>query len=213
MPRKTKNGTAKRKGVKAFGWEFIKTVCLAVILALIVRDSLVMAYVIPSGSMEGTLAIGDRIMVSKCAYGVRLPWIHLEIASGGKIERGDVIVFKHPEQKTDYVKRVIGLPGEEVRIVDKQVYINGQPIQEPYVRHNDPVTFSGVVTARDNFGPVIVPKGKLFVLGDNRDNSNDSRFWGFVDQSLVEGQAGLRLWSYDSKHSKIRWSRILTWID
>lgn len=213
MPKKSKKEAGRRKSLKTVVWEFIKTVGLAVILALIVRDALVMAYVIPSGSMEGTLAVGDRIMVSKCAYGVWLPWLHFKIVPGGEIERGDVIVFKHPSQHVDYVKRVIGLPGEEVRIVNKQVYVNGAPLSEPYVRHTDPITLSGVVTARDNYGPVVVPPGHLFVMGDNRDNSNDSRFWGFVDKSLVEGQAGLRLWSYDAEHSKIRWSRILTWIN
>lgn len=193
--------------------EFIKSVFIALILALIIRSSLVQAFVIPSGSMLSTLEIGDQLMVNKMAYNLRLPFTDYSIISTGEIKRGDVIVFMPPVGDTEYIKRVIGLPGDVLEIKDKKVFINGRLLREDYVRYSDATVYPAQYGPRDNFGPVTVPIGKLFVMGDNRDESADSRFWGFAEMDNVEGKAGLRFWSWDARNTRVRWSRLLTWVE
>ena len=190
-------------------WDWVKTIVLALILALFIRTFFVQAFKIPSGSMIPTLLIGDHILVNKFIYGVRNPltrelWIH-----GRTPRRREVIVFIFPKnRKLDFIKRVIGLPGEIVEIRNKQVFINGVPLKEPYVQHTDPRILPKELSPRDNFGPVKVPAGHLFVLGDNRDQSHDSRFWGFVPIRDVKGKAFIIYFSWDPKTFHVRWRRI-----
>jgi len=187
--------------------EEIKGIFIALLIALFIRAFFVQAYKIPSGSMEPTLLVGDHLLVLKCAYGVRIPLVGKYLLEYSSPKRGDIIVFVYPrDPKKDFIKRVIALPGESVQIIDRTVYINGKPIQDPWGiwSEND--------LLRTNFGPVIVPQGHYFVLGDNRDNSMDSRYWGFVPKSNMLGKALIIYWSWNSKAEnilgKIRWLRI-----
>jgi len=189
--------------------EYAEAIAIALLLALFIRTFVVQAFKIPSGSMIPTLLIGDHILVSKFAYGIRNPftgevWIPL-----GEPERQDVIVFKYPRNPDqDFIKRVIGLPGDELSIVNKKVYINGKPVPDPHAVFLDPRVYPATASPRDNLGPIRVPPGKLFVMGDNRDNSHDSRFWKFVDMKAVKGKAFILYWSWDSEHFRVRWNRI-----
>lgn len=173
--------------------ETAEALVIAVILAMLIRTFVVQAFKIPSGSMEDTLKIGDHILVAKFLYRFVEP------------KRGDIIVFKYPvDPKVDYIKRIIGVPGDKVEIREKVVYINGKRYEEPYVEHVDPRTFTKTAIAaevfpddmvrRDNYGPVMVPEGHYFVMGDNRDRSYDSRFWGFVPKKNIKGKAFFRYW-------------------
>ena len=189
--------------------DWVKTIVLALALALFIRTFFVQAFKIPSGSMIPTLLVGDHILVNKFIYGVRNP-ITRELWIKGKTpERKDVIVFIFPKnRKLDFIKRVIGLPGDVIEIHNKQVFINGTPLDEPYVIHTDPNILPREISPRDNFGPVRVPPGHLFVMGDNRDQSNDSRFWGFVPIRDVKGKAFIIYFSWDPRTFHIRWRRI-----
>ncbi len=191
-------------------WEYTQAIILAVILAFFIRTFVVQAFKIPSESMLETLQIGDRILVNKFLYGIKEPFTGSVVIPVKSPRRGDVVVFIYPEDPTkDYIKRVIGLPGEKLEIMDKKVYINGKPLNEPYVRFADRIIIPKGVQPRDNFGPVTVPEGQLFVMGDNRDHSYDSRYWGFVDIEKVRGKAFVIYWSWDSGRFNVRWSRLL----
>jgi len=189
--------------------ENIEAILIAVVLALFIRTFVVQAFKIPSGSMQPTLQIGDHILVNKFIYGVKLPYLRTTIIPLGEPERGDIIVFEYPkEPDKDYIKRVIGLPGDTVAIHSKQVFINGKPLNTKYGVHTDSNMVPSGVTPRDNFGPTTVPGDSYFVMGDNRDNSYDSRFWGFVDESAIKGEAFIIYWSWDSDDFDVRWGRI-----
>lgn len=167
---------------KSVGWirELVETIVIALVLAFLIRTFVVQTFYIPSGSMEPTLLVGDRIMAYKIFYG-------LDQAS-----RGDIVIFKFPlDPKKDFIKRVIGLPGDRIEIVDKKVYVNGEKLIEPYVIHQDRWDIG---FPRDDYGPVQVPPDSLFVLGDNRDSSEDSRYWGFVPGENIVGKAFLIYW-------------------
>ena len=191
----------------------IEAVVVALLLAFIIRAFVVQAFKIPSGSMLETLQIGDHLLVSKFAYDVRLPsnlWLDTTdgkvLYKSGDPERGDIIVFKFPlNENQDFIKRVIGLPGETIEIRDKVVYIDGQPIDEPYVRH----TKADNMPVRDNFGPFTIPEGEYFMMGDNREGSHDSRFWGTVKRSKLVGKALIIYWSWGSL-TDVRFNRIGT---
>ena len=160
--------------------ETVETIVIALLLAFVIRTFVVETFWIPSGSMKPNLQVGDRIMAYKFLY--NLNWV----------KRGDIIVFKYPlNPKKDFVKRAIGLPGDVVQIREKKVFVNGKEIKEPYVIHNDNWE---VGFPRDDYGPVKVPPGSLFMLGDNRDSSDDSRFWGFVPEKNIIGEAFLIYW-------------------
>jgi len=190
-------------------WEWIKSIVLALILALFIRTFFVQAYKIPSGSMLPTLLIGDHILVNKFIYGVRNPFNRHLWIKGRLPKRGEIIVFIYPRnRKLDFIKRDIGLPGDVIEIRNKQVYVNGKPLKEPYVQHTDPQILPRELSPRDNFGPVKVPPGHLFVMGDNRDESYDSRFWGFVPIKDVKGRAFLIYFSWNPQNFHIRWRRI-----
>jgi signal peptidase I len=194
----------------ASGWrENVEAVLIAVLLALFIRTFVVQAFKIPSGSMKDTLLIGDHILVNKFAYGLTIPFLHIPLVNGKTPQRGDIIVFKYPgNPDKDYIKRVVAVAGDVVSVRDKQLFINQEPMQEDYIIHTD----AAVQPVRDDFGPVQVPEHKLFVMGDNRDNSSDSRFWGFLDLEAVRGKAFLIYWSWngesESPLNRIRWSRI-----
>jgi len=193
--------------------EYAQAIGLAVFLALVIRGTAIGNHEIPSGSMLETLQIGDRILVNKLSYSLRLPFTRLALARLGLVERGDVVVFEPPFDSPDpFIKRVIGLPGDVIWIVDKRVFVNGQPLEEPYISQTDPRLISARDGPRDNLGPLTIPPGKLFLIGDHRDNSFDSRFWGPADEEAVLGRAVLVYWSWDRARFGVRWSRILTLI-
>jgi signal peptidase I len=176
---------------------------IAVILALFIRTFVVQAFKIPTGSMENNLLIGDHLLVNKMVF-APASGAERALLPTGDIKRGDVVVFKYPEEpERDFIKRVIGLPGETLEVRDKKVYINGQPLDEPYVHFLAPPAMSeyNEVTSfdvRERYGPVTVPADQFFMMGDNRDNSQDSRYWGFLPRDLVKGKALVIYWSYES---------------
>lgn len=174
--------------------EYFEAIVLAVILALFFRTFVIEAFKIPSSSMEDNLLIGDHILVNKFVYApTQFAW-EKKVLPIDDVKRGDVIVFKFPEEPSrNFIKRVIGIGGETVEIRNKQVYINGKPIPEPYKFHK--AEFFGLTA--ENFGPVKVPEGYYFVLGDNRDNSKDSRAWGFVPKDYIKGRAFIIYWSFE----------------
>jgi signal peptidase I len=189
--------------------ENIEAILVAILLALFIRTFVVQAFKIPSGSMKNTLLIGDHILVNKFIYGVKLPYLQKVIIPIGKPKRGDIVVFKFPvEPEKDFIKRVVGIAGDTIEGRDKTIYINGQSIEESYTIQTDSNVYPAGLQARDNFGPITVPEGSLFVMGDNRDQSFDSRFWGFVDLKVVSGKAFMIYWSWDSNDFSVRWSRL-----
>ncbi|MBO8144024.1 MAG: signal peptidase I [Thermodesulfobacterium sp.] len=190
-------------------WDWTKSILIALVLALFIRAFIVQAYKIPSGSMIPTLLIGDYLLVNKLAYGIRNPIKNDFIYFRKLPERQEIVVFTYPlNKKLDFIKRVIGLPGDTVEIVNKKVYVNGKLLKEPYIQFNDPEIYPKEVSPRDNYGPVKVPPGYIFVLGDNRDQSYDSRFWGFVPINYLKGKALIIYFSWDSKNFRIRFNRI-----
>jgi len=175
----------------------------------ILRDTVVQAFKTPSGSMLPTLQIGDRILVDKLTYGIRNPIWQGYLIRYDKPERGNMVVFVYPvDRSKDFIKRVVGVEGDWVEIRNKKVFINGEPIEDPHASFQDTGNSPGGVHLRDNYGPRSVPKGHIFVLGDNRDRSNDSRFWGFVPLRDVKGKAFVIYWSWDRDKGSVRWSRI-----
>ena len=187
---------------KSTAREYFESICVAVILALFVRTFVVQAFKIPTGSMENNLLIGDHLLVNKFVFGPTASSIERALLPVRDIRRRDVIVFKYPDQPDrDFIKRVIGLPGETVELRAKKVYIDGQPLDEPYVHFLEPASDAQEVTlfdVRERYGPVRVPEGQYFVMGDNRDNSQDSRYWGFLPRHYVKGRALMIYWSYES---------------
>jgi signal peptidase I len=194
--------------------ENIEAIVVAVILALFIRTFVVQAFKIPSGSMMNTLLIGDHILVNKFIYGIKIPYVDKTIVSIKDPQREDIVVFKYPEDPSlDFIKRVVGVAGDVVEIRDKKVYVNGELIERDYVLHTQPHSLPAAFSRRDNLGPFTVPAHSLFVMGDNRDNSKDSRFWGFVDLSAVKGKAFMIYWSWNKSNSGsvinyVRWNRI-----
>jgi signal peptidase I len=174
--------------------EYGKAIALAVVLALIIRSFVIQAFHIPSGSMIPTFLEGDRVLVSKFAYGVRNPFTNGVLFGEGAPQRGDVVIFKAPKDPNmDFVKRVVGLPGEVLEVREGKILINGAALDDPH-GHYDGSPF----TPTRNFGPISIPEGQYFMMGDNRDFSNDSRSWGCVDASLLRGKAWRLYWSWDS---------------
>jgi len=189
--------------------EWAESIVIALILALIIRSFIIQAFKIPSGSMVPTLLIGDHLLVCKFSYWIKIPIINKTVVKFRDPKREDVIVFIYPvDPKKDFIKRVIGLPGDKIEIKDKKVYINGELYPDPHAYHSDSRIFPADVLPRDNFGPVVVPKNKYFVMGDNRDSSYDSRFWGFVDREDILGKALIIYWSWERPFYHIRWNRI-----
>jgi signal peptidase I len=189
--------------------ENIEAILVAILLALLIRTFFVQAFKIPSGSMKQTLQIGDHILVNKFLYGIRIPLLRKVIIQVKKPTRGDIIVFKFPvDPDKDFIKRVIGVAGDMVESREKKIYVNNQLINEDYSIRTDSHIIPGGLQKRDNFGPLKVPENSLFVMGDNRDQSFDSRFWGFVDLKVVSGKAFMIYWSWDQENFGVRWKRI-----
>jgi signal peptidase I len=188
---------------KSTAREYFESIAIAVILALFIRTFVVQAFKIPTGSMENNLLIGDHLLVNKFIYGSTATALERALLPMRVIGRGDIVVFKFPQEPDrDFIKRVIGLPGETLEVRNKTVYINGTALDEPYVHFLVPpdpegqeVAASGV---RESYGPVTVPADQYFVMGDNRDNSQDSRWWGYLPRDLVKGKALMIYWSFDS---------------
>ena len=185
--------------------EYFESIVIAVILALFIRTFVVQAFKIPTGSMEENLLIGDHLLVNKFVFGPTATRAERALLPVGTIRRGDVIVFKYPEEpERDFIKRVIGLPGETVELKEKKVYVNGKGLDEPYVHFLQPPgqnsEFHEVTSfdVRERYGPVTVPPEHFFVMGDNRDNSQDSRYWGFLPREYVKGKALVIYWSYEA---------------
>ena len=182
--------------------EYAESIVIAVILALFVRTWIVQAFKIPTGSMENNLLIGDHLLVNKFVFGPTIGSVDRALLPIRNIRRGDVVVFKYPDEPDrDFIKRVIGLPGETVELRAKKVYVDGRALDEPYVHFLQPASDAQEITrfdVREQYGPVTVPAGQYFVMGDNRDNSQDSRYWGFLPGHYVKGRALMIYWSYES---------------
>ncbi len=182
--------------------EYIHILLVSVILATFARTFLVQAFAIPSDSMEPELLAGDHILVNKVIYAPRRNKVEMAFLPQRQVRAGDVVVFRHPEDETrDLVKRCVGTAGDTIELIDKTLWRNGEPVRESFVRHRDPHTYPASrflqpgLRNRDNFGPIEVPAGHLFCLGDNRDYSRDSRFWGLVREDRARGRAHLVVWS------------------
>lgn len=232
--------TAKDKKRKRSLKSSVESILWTIFVVLLIRQFLLQAYNIPTGSMEDTLLPGDFLLVVKFIYGFEIPYTNIRFLNFYKPGRGEIVVFPYPvTMRKDFVKRCVALPGDTVQIINKQLYINGKPVDEPYVVHKDTITYPPLYTpnnpiaieeytrmwinrkfikeprVRDNFGPVVVPPGTIFVMGDNRDYSFDSRFWGPVPLNYVKGKPFIIYFSWNPGPpliqfwKKIRWNRML----
>lgn len=214
--------------------EYAKAFFPVILIVLLLRSFLVEPFRIPSGSMTPTLLAGDFILVNKYTYGIRLPVINKKIISLGDAQRGDIVVFRFPKDPSiDYIKRVVGLPGDRIAYRDKVVYVNGEPMKQEvrgtFIGEGVGMAMTGASLRAEHLGStvhdilvvpeksgradtdeVVVPPGHYFVMGDNRDNSNDSRFWGFVPDENLVGRAFFIWLNWDSEDNKVRWDRLGT---
>ena len=189
--------------------EFIEGIIAAVLIALLITTFIVKMYKIPSRSMVPTLLVGDQLVVNKFIYGIKIPYFRNTILSITDPQRGDIVVFIYPQDRSlDFIKRVIGTGGDKIEIKDKKIFINGKVFTDNIGIYSDKMIYPASLQPRDNFGPVTVPRGSLFVMGDNRDESMDSRFWGFVDLKDVQGKAFIIYWSWNPDEQNIRWQRL-----
>jgi signal peptidase I len=189
--------------------EYIEAIIVAILIASVITTFVVKTYKIPSGSMKPTLLVGDQIMVNKFIYGIKIPYFRKTIIPISDPQRGDIVVFIFPvDRSKDFIKRVIGLSGDTIEIRNKKIFINSKEYTDSVGVHSDDIIYPVSVNPRDNFGPVTVPAGSIFVMGDNRDESLDSRFWGFVDLKDVEGKAFIIYWSWNNEDYSIRWQRL-----
>jgi signal peptidase I len=189
--------------------EYVEAALWALVLTLFLRAFVIQAFRIPSESMRDTLLIGDFLFVNKFEYGPKIPFTNIRLPGLRDPRPGDVIVFQFPQDPSkDYIKRAVAVGGQTVEVRNKQLLINGRPRPEPYAIHTDPATRPGGFDSRDNYGPFTVPSDELFMMGDNRDNSNDSRFWGPLQMDLVKGRAMFLYWSWDRERNWPRWNRL-----
>jgi signal peptidase I len=222
------------RSVGRWTWEWVKSLAIALLLFLAIRTFAIEAFRIPTASMENTLLVGDFLLVNKAVYGAQVPGTPVRLPAFGEPDRGDVVVFTPPHEPTkNYVKRLVGLPGDTLYMRDKVLFVNGVPVPEPYARHMDPMDVhtpgmswqldhlaspakrENYRPSRDNWGPVTVPREQYFVLGDNRDDSEDSRYWGFIDHASIKGRPWLVYYSFNPRTlrhvpwiTEIRWDRI-----
>jgi signal peptidase I len=224
----------RKLSIAQWAWEWVRSVLFALVLLLFIRTFLVEAFRIPTGSMENTLLIGDFLLVNKAVFGAQIPILHTHLPAFAQPRRGEVVVFVPPHDPSKYyVKRLIGVPGDTVEMRDKQLYVNHRLQDEPYVYaggHSLDAPAPSMFwqcdyrpaqmhrrcrPTRDNWGPVVVPKGRFMMLGDNRDDSEDSRYWGFVERSAIKGRPLFIYYSFDASKpralpwlTEIRWNRI-----
>jgi signal peptidase I len=204
-----KKNPIKKNKVKSKIQEYIEAIIIAIMIALVVRTFIIQAYKIPSESMKPTLLIGDHILVNKFIYGVKIPYFRKVLFPITNPQRDDIVVFIYPNDRSkDFIKRVIGLGGDTIEIKNKKMFINGKEHSDSFGVYADSTIYPAAMQPRDNFGPVTVPVGTLFVMGDNRDGSLDSRFWGFVDLKDVEGKAFIIYWSWNREDQNLRWKRL-----
>src|SRR4030066_1698016 len=210
----TENNTSKTKEKrKSKVQEYIEAIIIAVLIALFIRTFVIAAYKIPSRSMVPTLLVGDHLLVNKFIYGIKIPILRKIIIPITDPKRGDIIVFIYPNDRTkDFIKRVIGVGGDTIEIKNKKIFINKQKYTDNYSIYTDDKIYPASMQPRENFGPVVVPPNSVFVMGDNRDESADSRYWGFVNLNDVEGKALIIYWSWNSEEKddifwKLRWNR------
>ena len=197
--------------------EYLEAIVLAAILTVVIRGLVIQAFRIPTGSMEDTLLVGDFLFVNKMIYGseIDIGWsgnriLYYRFPAIREPKPGDIIVFRYPDDPArDFIKRCVAIEGQTVEIRDKVLYVNGVAPEEPHAVHKDPRVLPGETNPRDNFGPYVVPDDHIFMLGDNRDNSHDSRFWGALPRSLVKGKSMFLYWSWDGERRLPRWNRLL----
>lgn len=241
--KRRKEKRAARRRAKGLVRDWLEFIVTLTIMVFFIRTAVVEAYRIPSSSMEDTLLVGDFLMVNKFLYGIRTPdWIgipftgigfdvpHTRLPAFRQPKRGDIIVFKYPKNPSqNYIKRCVGLPGDTIQIKDKVLLINGKPFKDPpKAKYTDwRICPAGVnqreiyppgAGNRDNYGPIVVPEDHYFMMGDNRDNSSDSRYWGFLPEDNILGKATIIYFSWDKQipfyrfYDKIRWERIASLI-
>ena len=208
--------TRAKARIKSTFREYVEALLLAIVLTVVIRGLVVQAFRIPTGSMEETLLVGDFLFVNKMVYGSEI-----DIGFGGnrilyyrfpairEPKPGDIIVFRYPDDPArDFIKRCVAVGGQVVELREKVLYVDGRPREEPYAVHKDPRVLPRETDRRDNFGPYVVPQGHLFMMGDNRDNSHDSRFWGALPRNLVKGKAMFLYWSWDADRRLPRLNRL-----
>jgi signal peptidase I len=201
--RASKSGkTKKKRSTKDTANEWIKSILIALVLALITRATVVQAFRIPTGSMEQTLLEGDFLLANRFLYGSKIPFTGLRLPAVRDPEPGDIIIFKHPTEGKDFIKRCVALAGDKVEIKNDVLYVDGEAVEEPYKKLT---TFGGSLA---NYGPVIVPEGHIFMLGDNRHNSYDSRSWGPLDEKFIKGKAMVIYFSWDGDSHLPRFKRM-----
>jgi signal peptidase I len=211
-----KAGTRRAARTKSTLREYVEAIVLAVLLTVVIRGLVVQAFRIPTGSMENTLLVGDFLFVNKLVYGSEIDIglaghriIYYRFPAIRQPHRGDIIVFRYPDDPSrDFIKRCVAVEGQTLEIRNKVLYVDGKAQVEPYVIHSDERTIPKEISARDNFGPTVVPKGHLFMMGDNRDNSHDSRFWGPLPLNLIKGKAMILYWSWDAEKNMPRVNRL-----
>ena len=197
------------KNTKSVVREWSEAIIIAILIALFIRTFVVQAFKIPSGSMKPTLQIGDHLLVNKFIYGIKIPFVRKTLLPINNPRREDIVVFIYPMDKSkDFIKRVVGIAGDTIEIRNKKIYLNGSLYNDGHGVYTDRRFFPASIEPRDNFGPVTVPAEHIFVMGDNRDQSYDSRFWGFVDLKDVLGKAFIIYWSWNKNNNDVRWSRI-----
>jgi signal peptidase I len=223
-----------KPGFAHASWEWTKSIVVGFLIFIVIRTFLIQTFTIISGSMENTLLVGDFLVLSKSAYGATIPGTEVRLPGYDAPERGDIVVFRGHHEPIDLVKRLVGMPGDTLAMRNGQLYVNGVPAGEPYVQREDPagdgnhpwmewqaayLTDSAATLpyypTRDNWGPILVPQGNYFMMGDNRDFSLDSRYWGFVPRKDIKGRAVALYFSYSREAANdlpiighIRWSRI-----
>jgi len=198
---------ARAKQQKSQLQEYVEAILWAVALTFVLRAFVIQAFRIPSESMVKTLLVGDFLFVNKFEYGPKIPFTHVRLPGLRKPRRGDVIVFQYPpDPSKDYIKRCIATEGQTIEVRRKQIYVDGRKLSEPYIQHIDPNQRPAALDPRDNMPPFTVPSGFLFMMGDNRDNSYDSRFWGPVAMDLVKGRA---MFIYYSTGGNSWWNYLL----
>ena len=209
MSSKQKGADKSRKKSELREW--VKSLSIGILAVLIFRSMVAQAYQIPSGSMERTLLVGDYIYINKMLYGPEIDLglgnthlLHHRFPGFRKPQRGDIIVFRYPvDLRKDFIKRCVAVEGQTVAIRNKVLYVDGVRQDEPYVIHEDDRIIPREASVRDNFGPMVVPKGTIFMMGDNRDNSLDSRFWGPLPVDLIRGKAIFRYFSWDGDRKSV----------